>query len=1516
MKKWKNYRIVLFIMACILLNYGGKGLAEYFKLPLWMDSVGTSLAAYVGGPVCGAIVGATVNIMYGAIAPNAYIYMITNIAVGIIVGILAKKGMFKRAFLAFSLSIIVALSSTAISVPLNYFLYEGMTGNIWGDGVIHYLGEMGIHESICIFFGEFYIDLVDKVVSIFIVFFILVIRKRINSNQINKVGAAVLIVALLSGGILSPMIVFADETIGKNDSVMVMEEPKEDTYFNSYIQTVYNGMNGIPGGEVNDIAQTRDGMLWVGTYGGLYQYDGTKFTFMSQFDSVRNVNCLYTDEEGRLWIGTNDCGLSICANNEIVNVIDKQSGLTEDSVRSITKSTNGMFYVGTNGSLCVIALVDGMKVVSVIDELNYVRQLTSSPEGYVCAVTLEGELALLKDLEIIEKCNHNEAGDTYTSVYFDNKILYASTSADKIEKYIINDGKLELISTIECDEIEDINSMYMTEQEQLFICAENGIGYIDRNEKFNYINTNNFDNSIENMIVDYQGNLWFSSSRLGLLEMAESSFGEVYKRAGLEEEVVNAVIKWNDKYYFGTDSGIDIVDLQLTSKIEETVGDTLKNVRVRFFLVDKNNHLWIATSGQGVYEVYSDGTMNKFDAENGLISDKTRTIIEVDNDTIAVATDNGISYIKDGKVVSNIGNEEGLLTPKTLCLYKKNKMLYAGTDGGGIAVIEDGKVTDTIRKTDGLSSDVILRIKESPDGVGVYIVTSNGLNFMDNAGNVKQLNQFPYYNNYDIITAPDGSMWVTSSAGIYVVDKYSLVYNDKIDYELLDEKRGFRASLTANSWNYVDSDSNLFLCTDIGVVCVNMNEYSKQRTSYRISLENIVVDGVRIAVDKEDTNILGRNVVRIEFFPQVINFSTSNPYVRVWLEGFDSEPIIVPQSELESMVYTNLPSGEYTFHLAILDNKQERTIEEISYKFYKENEFYDNWWFSIYMFVVFFIIAAYLIWLLVGSQIDKNLKIQKKEFENLKLKQTADAALAAGEAKDKFLALMSHDIRTPINAILGMNEMILRDSKEDEIYEYATDIKKAGNTLLALVNMILDYSKIEEGKMEIIPVNYETRGLINNLINVIMERAKKKALEFRIDVDEKLPSELYGDDVRITQVVSNLLTNAVKYTEKGYISLVIEEQERTDENIKIYVEVKDSGIGIRQEDMGKLFESFQRLDEKRNRNIEGTGLGMSIVVNLLKLMNSELDVESEYGVGTKFSFVIEQKIVSNNPIGNIHSESQQIYDKVEEKHIKAPDARILIVDDSQMNLKVATKLLKINEINADTASSGEMAIELLKEKKYDIVFLDHMMPDMDGIETFEKIRKEQLVGTETKIIILTANAINGAKEQYIKIGFDDYLSKPIEVELLEAKLKKYLPKSVILDDFKEDIKNEEDISTKKTQSNELYDICKELDTEVGLKYCMGDMDFYNEVIKEYINGNKVDELVRCFNENDLHNYRILIHSVKSNSINVGAVTIAEHAKALELAVKENDISFVEKEHAPFIEEYKTLLDHLNKYLNQ
>lgn len=524
-----------------------------------------------------------------------------------------------------------------------------------------------------------------------------------------------------------------------------------------------------------------------------------------------------------------------------------------------------------------------------------------------------------------------------------------------------------------------------------------------------------------------------------------------------------------------------------------------------------------------------------------------------------------------------------------------------------------------------------------------------------------------------------------------------------------------------------------------------------------------------------------------------------------------------------------------------------------------------------------------------------------------KLRLTLEKLQQANQAKSTFLANMSHEIRTPINAVLGMNEMIVRESSEEVITKYALNIESAGRNLLSLVNDILDFSKIESGKMEILPVEYDVASLLNDSYNIIIMRAKEKNLEVRIENDSSIPSELFGDEVRIRQIISNLMTNAVKYTKVGSVTLSLDWERLQGSMILLKIAVTDTGMGITPENKERLFFSFQRVDEERNRNIEGTGLGLAITKQLVDLMGGSISVESEYGKGSVFRLEIPQRIISEVPMGDFSKR----YERTEKsdrfsKSFLAPRASVLVVDDVEMNLEVMKGLLKHTKLKIDTALSGEQCLEMIKEKKYHIIFMDHMMPGMDGVETLQAIRNmPEQPNIDTPVIALTANAILGAEQEYLAQGFQAYLSKPVRSDELEKITADYLPKDLVM--WAKDLQKE-----KRTPS--FLEKLSFLDTETGLSFCAGKEELYKKVLQSYLDPKRYAAVIEMYEKGDWHNYKIQVHSVKSSSLAIGAKHLSLQAKRLEVAARDGDIEYIRHHNESFLRNYQEIYAKLNEVM--
>jgi len=520
-------------------------------------------------------------------------------------------------------------------------------------------------------------------------------------------------------------------------------------------------------------------------------------------------------------------------------------------------------------------------------------------------------------------------------------------------------------------------------------------------------------------------------------------------------------------------------------------------------------------------------------------------------------------------------------------------------------------------------------------------------------------------------------------------------------------------------------------------------------------------------------------------------------------------------------------------------------------------------------------------------------------------------AVAAATSKARFLANMSHEIRTPINTILGMNEMILRENQDETIAEYSRNVQNAGKLLLGLISDVLDFSKIEAGKMDIVASNYHVAPMLSDVINGVSFRAEGKGLYLKTEIDESLPKVLRGDEIRIRQILNNLLSNAVKYTNRGTVTFTVKGV-RQEESFCLLASVSDTGIGIRKEDIDKLFGSFERLEEKRNRYIEGTGLGLNITKQLVDLMGGSITVESEYGKGSCFTVLIPQQIMDETPIGGLEDANRMVASEKKETTLFAPDAKVLVVDDNEMNLAVAKALLKRTGVQLELAGGGKAALALCRKTKYDVILMDHMMPDIDGVETLHLLRKDaESLNRDTVVVVLTANAVAGAAKEYLEEGFADYLSKPVVAENLEGMLRKHLPEEKISEVPREERKPE----PKQGQAESLREgVASEdrllIDKELGMVYCDNNESFYKEMVTLYYQQGitYLEQIIDYNEQRDMGNLRIIFHAIKSTSMTIGAKYMQQIAKELEAAAKAGDEEYVFGMCNDFLVDYEAILE--------
>lgn len=802
-----------------------------------------------------------------------------------------------------------------------------------------------------------------------------------------------------------------------------------------YSSVLYNNNNGLPTSEANAIVQSQDGFIWVGSYSGLIRYDGNDFYRFDSSIGIASVVSLYVDSQDRLWIGTNDSGIVLYEEGEF-SFFGKSEGLPSLSVRSIAEdgegnivfaTTQGMVYIDVQGRL---QLIDDARI-----NTEYICEIRQADDGTVYGCTLSGDFFYLEGLSVAAFYSGQELGIGVIScicpVPDEDGFVYLGTEESTVIYGNMQDG-MKNYRTLSVAPQININAIYPESSERLWICADNGIGYFDENGRYNELQDIPMNNSVDEMMVDYEGNRWFVSSRQGVMKLVSNRFTDISRIAGLRNEVVNSTCVYQGDLYIGTDSGLRLLDADYRQK-ENAVTELLDGIRIRCIKEDSAGNLWLCSYSEfGLICYYGDGTYQIYNKEAGLKSDRIRMITELSDGTIAVATNGGVSLIKDGKVTDVYDEEDGIINTEilTICEGDDGK-IYLGSDGNGIYVV-DGEEVYNLGMEDGLRSEIILRMKKDSERSLYWIITSNSISYMKD-GQIYTLSHFPYSNNFDLYFDDDGGIWVLSSNGIYVVSGEQMLQDEEPEYLFYDMSCGLPCVATANSWSYLSENGDLYISGSRGVSCINIYEKQTGDEAVKLSIPFVEVDGQMFTLQDGETVRIPSDCRRLTIHAYALTYSLQNPRLSYYLEGFDKETASVSRQEMQPVSYTNLSGGKYIFHFSVIDTMTGQEVNTISITLIKEKRLYESGWFWILLLVSVILLAAAFSVIYTRHKTGKLIKKQKenKIFKN----QMIQAFATCIDLKDKYTK--GHSFRVAKYAAKLAEKMGYDREKVAEIYDIA-----------------------------------------------------------------------------------------------------------------------------------------------------------------------------------------------------------------------------------------------------------------------------------------------------------------------------------------------------------------------------------------------------------------------------------------------------------------------------------------------
>ena len=961
-----------------------------------------------------------------------------------------------------------------------------------------------------------------------------------------------------------------------------------------YTSVLYDSTNGMPTSEANAIAQSTDGFIWIGGYSGLIRYDGNTFNRFDSSTGISSVFSLYIDGEDRVWIGTNENGVAMLDRDE-TKIYGRIEGIKSHSVRSMTEDKDGNIIVGTTQGL---AYVDTSLEMHPIDDpqvnQEYVNNLARDSEGNVYGLTSSGALFTLDELKVTAFYPADKIeGEQANSIYADPDTpgtLYMGTVGSDILTVSINSGKLVITGTQSVEPLSNINSMVKT-GDRLWATGTNGLGYLDGSGKFHTLNDTPMNYSITNVMEDYEGNLWFTSTRQGVMKIVPDRFMDIGKLAGLDSRVVNSTCVNSGKLYLGTDSGLEILNIDY-SIVEDELTELLDGVRIRCIKNDDKGRMWLCTHGETGLVCYdpSDASITIYNESNGLDAGRVRAVLPRRDGSIAAATGNGLYIIENGKVTEHYGQENGITVPEILTVEEdENGVLYLGSDGDGIYVVEGNRVS-RLGADDGLTSEVILRIKRDDERSLMWIITSNSIEYIRD-GEINAVTQFPYSNNYDIYFDNDGDAWILSSNGIYISPVEDLLRNEKIDYDFYDLMSGLPYMATGNSRDYLGDDGMLYIAGTTGVSAVDINGGDPESEKVGLVVPAVEIDDREVVLRPGESVSLPAGSKRLAIKAYALTYGLSNPTISYWLEGFDSEPIIAHKQELPSISYTNLDGGKYIFHMSVLDEKTGEAKESVELNISKERSIYDNFIFWLAL-VVLGVAATGLVMYRMFA--NRQQELLRKQAEDKKyIDQIMHTFAKSIDLRDQ--QNQGHSFRVAYYTRLLAEELREKrgytDSQIDEFYHIALmhDIGK-----LSIPDRILNKpERLNDEEYQIMKTHAESGAHMLKNVTIVKNLAVGAGCHHERMDGKGYPKGLKGDEIpEVARLIAVADTFDAMYSTRPYrkqldINVVLDEIRRI-RGTQLDPDVVDALLALADKnelDKDKVDEAVRNLDVNKE-NVE------------------------------------------------------------------------------------------------------------------------------------------------------------------------------------------------------------------------------------------------------------------------------------------------------------------------------------------